>query len=137
VTTLRDLIASGRTIHARLVRARESMEVRTRSGLTADWEHLPPDHRVGPEVLPEWYLRSFRTLLATFGKDSDALRSWNDFLREAREQRADLDLGNPLDVVRAGADDLARAIELLGRLESGSGHRTRGRPTITVGPGRP
>jgi hypothetical protein len=133
VSTLHQLIESGRAIHERLEHARHSMEERVRSGHSADWEHLPPGERVAPHELPEWYLRCFRTLLATYGKESEPLRQWNEFLRAARDARPDLDLNDPLEVVHAGADDIAHAIEVLRRLESHPPSPPGRRPTITVG----
>jgi hypothetical protein len=133
VPTIRELIESGRTIHERLEYARQSMEARVRSGHPADWGHLPPGRRVGSQELPEWYLRCFRTLVAAYGKESHVLRAWTDYLRSAREARPDLDLTDPLEVVRAGADDLAGALEVLRRVDGGTARRGGARPTITVG----
>lgn len=100
---------------------------------SADSAHVPRSERVGPHELPVWYLRCFRTLLATYGKESGPLQQWNDFLRAARDARPDLNLNDPLEVVRAGADDLAQAIELLGRIASQPPSSPGRRPTITVG----
>jgi hypothetical protein len=133
VATIPELIESGRKIHERLEYARQSMETRVRSGLPADWEHLHSSRRVGSHELPEWYLRSFRTLLATFGKDSPELARWNDFLRAARDARPDLDLTNPLEVVRAGAEDLAGALATLRQIEPEGSGSAGDRLTITVG----
>jgi hypothetical protein len=133
VPTVRELIDSGRKIHGRLEDARHGMESLLARGLPADAQQLPAGQRVGSHELPEWYLACFRTLRATYGNDPAAMQEWNDFLRRARDARPDLDTTDALQVVRAGADDLAGALEVLERIESrATGHPSRP-PTITVG----
>jgi hypothetical protein len=134
VPTVRELIDSGRAIHERLEFARQSMESRRTAGLVADWEHVPLGRTVAAHELPEWYLRCFRALRATYGKGSPSMAEWTDYLRSAREARPHLDESDPLQVMRAGIDDLAGAIDVLRRIESRLPIRGGGRPTITVGP---
>ena len=133
VTSPHDLLRAGQAIQQRLEGAQRLLEGARNSGRPADWEHLAPRQRVGAHELPEWYLSCFRTIVGSYGKDSAALKEWNEFLRAARDARPDLDLNDTLEVVRAGAEDLARALEVLQRISSHPPAHSRGRPTITVG----
>ncbi len=133
MTQLHDLIRSGQAIRQRLEDARRLLEARRRSGQPADWPDLVPAQRVGAHELPEWYLSCFRAIVGSHGKDSAALREWNEFLRAARDARPDLDLNDTLDVVCAGAEDLAGALQVLQRISAHPPPHPRARPTITVG----
>ncbi len=135
--TLREAIETGRKIHERLERTRHHLEAGAPAGLGADRAPLPTAPAVDARELPEWYLGSFRAVLAACGKGSAGLRQWNEYLRSAREARPDLDLNDPLAVVRAGAEDLAGALDVLRRIEAGTSGRARARLTITVGPAPP
>jgi hypothetical protein len=113
VATIRQLVESGERIRYRLAARVRSMEAQEPSGAPFGGSHLPDDLQVSPAELPEWYLRCFRYLLATYGKESAEMERWNDYLREARASRPHLDESNEREVARAGAEDLAGAIRIL------------------------